>query len=1128
MFPDGALINAGSPPVIPAWNMPTLPSLRPQDEPEQMLREAQESGTAFYTVVGPSGIGKTVWAEQLDATAQHWSRNHLERWRVVHVSALEHEIHAPYSLADRILVTAGTGAGIDTIRHPASQPASQHPERHPGLSGQRSSAKGTAAGTPHMSFALRIAHASYQALTRGLSSRRRLLLIIDDAQWVDEQSMQVLRSVLAQPWPTGCCVVFVGRSARVTASSNSVSSAARHPWGTRREVKLLPLDTRQVQAYTAAVHHIEISYALAKRLSEVSFGLPLLLDRAVTALHDVLATRVATPARERMQFDEDIPDELLDNLPEGSTPFSGWLRDLSDRARAAVEISAVLRIPLTHRDFTAVGNALGEPTSLNQAIRVGLLAANESSGRKTIQGEGPSFSLFHDLLAAGISRELATDQRIAILRAGADTIPADDPDGRYRSVRWRLEAHRIEQTPPTAETLAQLEEVVTESVRAKRTERVFRIMQHAITASAQSAPDLSAQLILTLYTLGAALAVLPRLLPYLSRIEAIPSHPLRDLALLHIRFLHGDYEWASRFGDELLAKLPDTSHPGSPRASGNTKAQTQEPAPEVLLVRAHVLLVLGMMAVPASNGRDFGLEYLHRARDLSAALYEMPEKLGERADSSLRWLPDAYDILLRSTGLLLYGSGVRGGTAATEREFQALTHYIEHAPHETSALFDALVFRSGYFTAQGKIAQAYEDLARTREMFLQGAAGWAEGMARAQYIYCAYLLGKIPEASNTLRSSEMVILDVMDVASRPVFYSLLAVISAESGTEAGWESSIQAMAHTVVTDYETVGPGIEMWAHIALARLHDDPGAQLAVFDAASAFATRPLRSPDVRAFKVDALAALGRAEEADRELASLRALDAPAFSGVHGSLKWLEGRVDEAYGYHREAIRAYTAAAAPSDASAAYPAARARAAADAGRLMLQSGADRRRARRYLRIALDIYTRLGMRPDAVRVGELLDAARSGVDSASTDALSSRAGSLSSIQGIEQLTPRERDVVIFASKGASNAEIAAACGISLSTVGFHMSHVLKKLDMTSRRELLSPHLYAELQYAAMSSTPRRNARLTARERQVVTLAKVDRSNAEIADELGISYSTVAFHLENALRKLGLGSRRQLLA
>lgn len=55
---------------------------------------------------------------------------------------------------------------------------------------------------------------------------------------------------------------------------------------------------------------------------------------------------------------------------------------------------------------------------------------------------------------------------------------------------------------------------------------------------------------------------------------------------------------------------------------------------------------------------------------------------------------------------------------------------------------------------------------------------------------------------------------------------------------------------------------------------------------------------------------------------------------------------------------------------------------------------------------------------------------------------------------------------------------------------------------------------------------RLADLTERERRVCQLAKLAWTNAEIARELGITTRTVAFHMSNALQKLGLRSRKDL--
>ncbi len=50
---------------------------------------------------------------------------------------------------------------------------------------------------------------------------------------------------------------------------------------------------------------------------------------------------------------------------------------------------------------------------------------------------------------------------------------------------------------------------------------------------------------------------------------------------------------------------------------------------------------------------------------------------------------------------------------------------------------------------------------------------------------------------------------------------------------------------------------------------------------------------------------------------------------------------------------------------------------------------------------------------------------------------------------DKLSPREREILGFVARGASNKEIARALDVAESTVKIHVQHILRKLNLTSR-------------------------------------------------------------------------------
>ena len=54
--------------------------------------------------------------------------------------------------------------------------------------------------------------------------------------------------------------------------------------------------------------------------------------------------------------------------------------------------------------------------------------------------------------------------------------------------------------------------------------------------------------------------------------------------------------------------------------------------------------------------------------------------------------------------------------------------------------------------------------------------------------------------------------------------------------------------------------------------------------------------------------------------------------------------------------------------------------------------------------------------------------------------------------IDNLTPREREILVLVAKGHTNREVAELLGISHKTVDYHRTNVMRKLDVHNRTEL----------------------------------------------------------------------------
>ncbi len=114
-----------------------------------------------------------------------------------------------------------------------------------------------------------------------------------------------------------------------------------------------------------------------------------------------------------------------------------------------------------------------------------------------------------------------------------------------------------------------------------------------------------------------------------------------------------------------------------------------------------------------------------------------------------------------------------------------------------------------------------------------------------------------------------------------------------------------------------------------------------------------------------------------------------------------------------------------------------------------------------------------------------------------------------------LTACERATVELAASGLSNAEIARARGVALSTLTKQLTSAYKKLGVACRRELRATAPEAR---ARPSSRFEDIHLLSARERQVLSFAAGGSANKVIARSMGVGLSTVSTLLTRARRKI----------
>ncbi|WP_345447396.1 helix-turn-helix transcriptional regulator [Arthrobacter gyeryongensis] len=811
-------------------------------------------------------------------------------------------------------------------------------------------------------------------LLSALASRPKNIscIVVDNAQWIDERSAKALRFVLQRLADDRITVVLAGVSGPGTAAIDRIV-ADDLSWGFIKRVTMEPLSPEQVQDYVARVWDRTMSARTAERLRWSTGGTPLLINAAME--------HAAGP-----EYSAQNPwPDTLPYISPGNNPFAAMLDALElGPARSVVEFVCVSRDPIEQERLQRIGFALNEPTDVAAALASGLV-------RGTRVGQTVQLRPFHDLLAVGVRDNLKSHRLSSIHRAIAGEL--DDP-------RLALQHRLLVQEPGTVALYTDVTSGVDHALADGQPELALQYLRSAMDRFHGSRRD---DCIIEACVVASVHHCIAEVMDLLPQVQSMRPGVVRDFALLQLLQMRPDLDRVGQFAEELIAK--ELNHP------------------DEALLRAHISLaiVVSRMVSDDKSSTAVAVAQAHRY------LEQLSQSKGAVNDPRLRHLPSGTDLGLQFDGFNLIGASGTQDPNRISKAFASLSARIAGA-NDSPALADALTCRAGFLSVTGGIEQATVDLERAMEVSASTGAGLAIGHTRVVLAYCYFLLGRVQEMLTVVRTAQLHSLDVSDVSSRPLVFSMSAVLEALQGRSESYEAALRRAEEVRISEYDTFGVELSGLAKLERARSLAEWQQQL---DASEAIT---LATPSTHSYRIDALAGLGRAEEADSLLQACKDMNGRGWWPVYGSLDWLEGRVSEAYGLSSRAAKFYRLAAKESR----FPLSQGIAHLDLGRLLISMGNTKAGATA-LRGAVRIFLVLGAAPYLSRAMKLLDG------------LSDRPAN-PYLQAFESLTGREREIAFYAERGMTNKQIAAQLFVSPATVNFHIRNVLAKLGLRSRREL----------------------------------------------------------------------------
>lgn len=899
-----------------------------------LLERAYAQHGMALMVDGLAGMGKTYFLKRIVDLARADGR-----WAVSYVTADRVEENEPYSFIERILAT-GIAPDWDFAPDAATQPVVV----------ARTLVK-ELAGNP------------------GESGR---ILAIDDAQWIDPESVRVLRYLIPRVIRRGVMIACGVRAPHAPDSFGEVLASMIQHSDPDVIHHILPLTVDEIRAFSFTRFSGGISVNDARRLRNLTGGSFLNVD--------TILAHVTPEEASQLHLSWSLP---IRGATTQNNPLLQVFNNVDARTRATVEIICLADHEITRVELANATRMLDEDLALDEAIAAGMV---------TESGFGATIIPRHALMAHAVRDTVEPERRRRVSRALAEITTG------YRSVRHALGA---------AETWderlhEQVRAYVDDALRQGGYSNASDILRTALTLVTDhpARKDILVTLALVHLRAKTGYAVLDLLDEY----EGLDPSVLREFIAIMISAHRPEIAFPHERVQRLLA-VPSTD-------------------PDERTIQAFLAFMMVIMTMRSPDPLPVP-QLIGHAKMLFA---DAPAADAELSDPRLAWMvaPEEYGVLLDC--YLMVHSQRTLDFASVRRDLPSLTERTMALP-DCSIKVDCLVALAGALAAIGHI----EDAARTAQTAVsmrdRVEDPWAGGTVPLILADNLIVLGEYREAAALIELSEEIAYSVLDIETRPALAALRMFLAAVTGSEDP-ESLRERAEVQFRINWEGYGADLAVLAACEAAWAREDARGVLAVSEGAHVEHIVNTRRSFLT-YRAHALLSLGRLDEADALIGQLEEWRGTLWHEHWGTLTWLHARQSHARGDHARAQRLYEQAIASEE----FPLPRARATVDYGDLLVERGS-LREAGEHWSTALVQLEDIGAHALTARVRARLES----LDSERHAAQRKLVGSL---------TAREREIAGFLAEGRSNQQIADELVVSVATVRFHVSNILRKLHVASR-------------------------------------------------------------------------------